>query len=81
MDQPGAMLEQLAEAGADAFLVGPGTARRFASVFTGRGAPGLILRVDWTNRWRSPDLLGSDEGRGRMIVSVEGRPAWVRTRC
>jgi len=72
VDQPGAMLEQLAEAGADAFLVGPGTARRFASVFAGRGAPGLILRVDWTNRWRSPELLGSDEGRGRMIASVEG---------
>lgn len=72
VDDPGAMLDELAEAGADAFLVAPGTARRFASVFTGRGAPGLILRVDWTNRWRSPEMLGSDEGRGRMIASVEG---------
>lgn len=68
---PGQTLETLAEAGADAFLVGPGTARAFASVFTGRGAPALILRVDWTNRWRSMDLLGSEEGRGRMIASVE----------
>ncbi|NLX09471.1 MAG: hypothetical protein GXY36_07420 [Chloroflexi bacterium] len=68
---PGAMLETLAESGADAFLVGPGTARRFASVFTGRGAPGLIMRVDWTNRWRSAEMLGSEEGRGRMIASVE----------
>lgn len=72
VDRPGDMLEQLAEAGADAFLVAPGTARRFASVFTGRGAPGLILRVDWTNRWRSPEMLGSPEGRGRMIATVEG---------
>src|SRR5690554_2909987 len=72
VERPGEMLEQLAEAGADAFLVSPGIARRFSSVFTGRGAPGLILRVDWTNRWREPGMLGSDEGRGRMIASVEG---------
>jgi DhnA family fructose-bisphosphate aldolase class Ia len=31
----------------------------------------LILRLDWTNRWRSPEALGSDEGRGRLIASVE----------
>ena len=70
-ENPGQTLAALAEAGADAFLVGPGTARRFTSIFTGRGAPGLILRVDWTNRWRGPDLLGSEEGRGRLIASVE----------
>src|SRR5690554_1556384 len=58
VQDPGAMLEMLAGAGADAFLVGPGTARMFASVFTGRGAPALILRVDWTNRWRAPEALG-----------------------
>ncbi len=69
--EPGATLAALAEAGADAFLVGPGVARRYASVFAGRGAPGLILRIDWTNRWRSADLLGSEEGRGRLIASVE----------
>ncbi|NDJ77288.1 MAG: fructose-bisphosphate aldolase [Chloroflexi bacterium] len=68
---PGETLALLAEAGADAFLVGPGTARTFAHVFAGRGAPALILRVDWTNRWRDADHLGSEEGRGRMIVSVE----------
>ncbi len=71
VERPGEMLEQLARAGADAFLVSPGIARRFASVFTGRGAPGMVLRVDWTNRWREPDLLGSSEGRGRMIATVE----------
>lgn len=68
---PGAMLELLAEAGADAFLVGPGVARTYASVFTGRGAPGLILRLDWTNRWLEADQLGYKEGRGRLIASVE----------
>jgi class I fructose-bisphosphate aldolase len=69
--EPGKMLETLADAGADAFLVGPGIARAYASVFTGRGAPGLILRVDWTNRWRSLEMLGSEEGRGRMIATAE----------
>jgi class I fructose-bisphosphate aldolase len=69
---PGQTLETLAAAGANAFLVSPGIARAYASVFAGRGAPALILRVDWTNRWRSPELLGSDEGRGRLISTVEG---------
>ncbi len=68
---PGPTLEMLAEAGADAFLVGPGIARTYCSVFAGRGAPGLVLRVDWTNLWRSSEMLGSAEGRGRLIASVE----------
>jgi len=68
---PGQVLEDLAQAGADAFLVAPGIARAYASVFSGRGAPGLILRLDWTNRWREPDMLGSEEGRGRMIAGVD----------
>ena len=68
---PGKTLESLAEAGADAFLVSPGTARRFSSVFAGRGAPGLIVRLDWTSRWRDQAMLGSDEGRGCLIGSVE----------
>ncbi len=68
---PGRVLETLAESGADAFLISPGTAKTFPQVFAGRGAPALILRVDWTNRWRGTDDLGSAEGRGRMIASVE----------
>jgi class I fructose-bisphosphate aldolase len=70
-NHPGETLERLADAGADAFLVGSGTARQFASIFTGRGAPGLILRADWTNRWRDEGSLGFTEGRGRMIASVD----------
>ena len=68
---PASVLADLAEAGADAFLVGPGIARECCRVFAGRGAPGLILRLDWTNRWRAPAALGCDEGRGRLIASVE----------
>jgi class I fructose-bisphosphate aldolase len=66
-----ATLNAMTRAGADAFLVSPGLAQAFPSVFVGKGAPGLILRVDWTNRWRAPDQLGSDEGRGRMIARAE----------
>ncbi len=68
---PGPTLELLTDAGADAFLVSPGVARAFVSVFTGRGAPGLIMRLDWTNRWRDQAMLGHDEGRGALIASVE----------
>jgi len=69
--QPGAMLETLTAAGVDAFLVSPGVARAYNSIFCGRGAPGLIIRADWTNLWRSKDQLGSDEGRGTLIARVE----------
>jgi class I fructose-bisphosphate aldolase len=72
IQKPGNLLEALTEAGADAFLVAPGTARRFASVFAGRGAPALIARLDWTNRWRDSSTLGNEEGRGRLIGTVEG---------
>ncbi len=71
VETPGPMLELLAGAGADAFLVSPGVARQYASVFAGRGAPGLILRLDWTNRWRDSALLGSEEGRGCVLGTVE----------
>lgn len=71
VSSPGHTLEQLAEAGADAFLVSPGVARAYTSVFVGRGAPGMILRLDWTNLWRGGDLLGSEEGRDTLIATVE----------
>jgi len=71
ISDPGRMLEQLASAGADAFLVSPGIVRHYGSVFCGRGAPSLILRIDWSNRWRAGSMLGSDEGRTRLIAGAE----------
>ncbi len=71
IENPAQMLETLAASGADAFLVSTGIARAYPHIFAGRGAPGLILRLDWTNRWRDPSMLGSDEGRGRLVGSVE----------
>jgi len=71
VENPGPMLDLLTEAGADAFLVSPGVARTYASAFAGRGAPGLILRADWSNRWREADRLGYAEGRTRVIATAE----------
>ncbi len=68
---PAHTLHTLRDAGADAFLVSPGIVRAFPEVFMGRGAPGLILRADWTNRWRDADMLGHAEGRGTLIASAE----------
>lgn len=69
--QPESMLALLKDNGADAFLVGPGIARAYTRIFSGRGAPGLILRLDWTNLWREQDMLGNPEGVGRLIASAE----------
>lgn len=70
-ENPGRTLEQLAEGGADAILVAPGTARTYASIFAGRGAPGLIMRLDWWNLWREQDQLGYHEGSGCLLGEVE----------
>jgi DhnA family fructose-bisphosphate aldolase class Ia len=40
--------------------------------FVGRGAPGLVLQLDWTNMWRDRDTqLGFPEGRNTLIATVE----------
>lgn len=71
-ERPGEMLELLAESGADALMVAPGIARSYASLFAGRGAPGLIVRIDWWNLWRSDNQLGyGSTGSGRLIATVE----------
>jgi DhnA family fructose-bisphosphate aldolase class Ia len=38
--------------GSDAVVVNPGPAERFAGRFGGRGCPGLVMRLDWTNVFR-----------------------------
>jgi class I fructose-bisphosphate aldolase len=70
-ENPGDMLETLAEGGADALMVAPGIARTYASVFAGRGAPALIVRIDWWNLWRGEGQLPYKEGSGRLIATVE----------
>ncbi len=67
--RPREAMEKLVEGGADAVLVSPGVARHCIDLFTGRGAPSLILRLDWGNMFRSE--LTHDEGRNRLISGVE----------
>lgn len=64
-------MAKLVEGGADAVLVAPGIARLCADMFTGKNAPALILRLDWTNIWRPIEHLSYAEGRTRVIATVE----------
>jgi len=63
------------EGGADAVLLSPGMLRANADVLAGRGA-GIIVRLDWTNMWRDPKLLGFEEGRSCPIALVEDAVRW-----
>ena len=63
------------EGGADAVLMSPGVLRANADVFAGKRA-GVIVRLDWTNMWRDPKLLGFKEGRSCVIALVEDAVRW-----
>lgn len=58
--------------GATAFVMSPGMLSICADEFVGRGAPGLVIQLDWTNMWRDQALqLGYAEGRNTAIATVE----------
>src|SRR5215469_14337158 len=63
------------EGGADAVLLSPGVLRVSADVFAGKKA-GVIVRLDWTNMWRDPKLLGFAEGSSCAIAMVEDAVRW-----
>jgi DhnA family fructose-bisphosphate aldolase class Ia/Fe-S-cluster-containing hydrogenase component 2 len=48
-----ATIRSVASGGADGILVSPGQAGKIGHLFRGRGAPGLLVRADWTNAFRS----------------------------
>lgn len=64
-------MEKLVEGQADAVLISPGVARLCRDQLCGKDAPALILRMDWTNIWRPISQLSYEEGRTRLIASVE----------
>lgn len=68
---PRATMEKLVEGGADGVLVSPGVARLCTDQFTGKNAPALILRMDWTNLWRPIKQLSYDEGSTCLVARVE----------
>lgn len=47
-----ATLRKVIAGGPDAILVSPGQARRLNHLFAGRGAPAMLIRIDWTNAFR-----------------------------
>jgi len=66
---PAETFEKVIEGGADAVLMAPGQARICLSGFLGKGAPSLILRLDWTNLFRS--VLPATTGSETLIATVE----------
>ncbi|MEM2239946.1 MAG: 4Fe-4S binding protein [Candidatus Bathyarchaeia archaeon] len=45
-------LRKVIAGGPDAILLSPGQARRLHHLFTGKGAPAMLVRIDWTNAFR-----------------------------
>jgi len=75
LSPPGERLKMFLEGGADAVLFSPGMLRASAHLMSGRRT-GIIVRLDWTNMWRDPKLLGFEEGRSCAIGSVEDAVRW-----
>ena len=72
---PHERLQLFLDAGVDAILLSLGLLRRSVDLFAGRRT-GVILRLDWTNQWREPSLLGFDEGRTCALAIVEDAVRW-----
>lgn len=68
----GPLVREVSAAGANAIITSPGLVGHLAESFVGRGAPGLILCLDWTSMFRSPETeLGFAEGRQSLLAHVE----------
>lgn len=70
MESPGGRLGLFRDAGVDAVLITPGVLRQFGHVLAG-SRTGIILRLDWTSMWRTPEQAAFDEGRGCLVAAVE----------
>lgn len=68
---PRETMAKLVEGGADGVLVSPGVAQLCLDQFTGKDAPALILRMDWTNLWRPIEQLSYKEGSTCLVAQVE----------
>jgi len=55
-------------AGADAILIAPGAARSVASVFSRRGAPAMIVRLNWGTQYATQ--WGYQESRSVPMISA-----------
>jgi DhnA family fructose-bisphosphate aldolase class Ia len=64
----GAIVDRLA--GADAILISPGTAPHVASVFSRRGAPQMMVRLNWGTQYATQ--WGYHESRSVPMISAAG---------
>jgi fructose-bisphosphate aldolase, class I len=75
MSPPRERLQLFIDAGVNAILLSSGLIRRSADLFAGRQV-GVIARLDWTNQWRDPSILGFPEGRTSTLAMVEDAVRW-----
>lgn len=69
LERPIETFQKVIEGGADAVLMPPGQAKVCRDGFFGRLSPSLILRLDWTNLFRT--TLPAQVGSETLIASVE----------
>lgn len=69
--KPRDMMEKIIEGGADGVLISPGIAKICNDLLCSDNAPATILRLDWTNAFRSVNELNFEEGRNILISGVE----------
>jgi len=67
----GAIVDRLA--GADAILIAPGSASHVASVFSRRGAPQMMVRLNWGTQYATQ--WGYKESRSVPMISAAGAVA------
>jgi DhnA family fructose-bisphosphate aldolase class Ia len=70
-ENPAAIIDAAVLSGVDGIILTPGMYARYADRFASKQAPCVILRVDQTSMWRSPEQLGYQHNRNRLIASVE----------
>jgi DhnA family fructose-bisphosphate aldolase class Ia len=68
-------IRQFLDGAADAILMSSGMLRACEDLLA-VSRVGIIVRLDWTNLWRTPDLLGFEEGRTCALAAVEDATRW-----
>ena len=69
LDVTGEVIGKMVKGGPDGLMVCPGIAKKYNEIFVGRGAPSLILRIDWISGMRT--ILPHKNPQTRLIARVE----------
>jgi len=69
-------ISSVSKGGADGILVSPGQASKIGHLFKGKDSPGMLIRADWTNAFRSKTYtLPSRHVQHRYMTSPRGAQA------